>query len=154
VSVFPSEFSYQGLLNLAHFQMQTGTEFTGYVQPDRIEELDYCQGFVETNTCVGARGYYAQTGEGVFAHQVDMKRQKLCSTPRVVITDYTLPPFGIGGINIPTESVTTQSFLITGNITGNAGIKELGVAYECDCDLYRPEELPYLAKQLEWKSET
>lgn len=154
VSVFPTEFSYQGLLHLTHFQMQAGTEFTGFVQPDRVEELEYCQGFWETNPCIALRGYYSQTGARVFSHQIDMKKHKTCRTPRVIITDYTDAPFGIGGINIPTDTVSAQDFVVTGNVTGSSGVKQVGFAYECDCDVYRPEELPYLTKQLEWKSET
>jgi len=152
VAIFPSPFSYRGKLNLAQFQMQTGTEFTGFVQPDRIEEVDSCQAFYESNSCVGRRDYYPVSGPDFFEYQVQMKKEKACKTPRPVITGFTSTPFGINGIDILADTVTQKSFVVGGDVWVNNGAGSVVLSYECDCDIYRPEELQYLARQLEWKA--
>jgi len=152
VSIFPTPFSYQGKLNLTQFQMQTGTEFTGFVQPDSIEEVDSCQAFYESSTCVGRRDYYPVGGSDFFEYQVQMKKQKSCKTPRPVITGFTPAPFGINNIDILADTVTQKSFVVGGDVWVNNGAGSVVLSYECDCDVYRPEELQYLAKQLEWKA--
>lgn len=153
VSIFPTEFSYRGTLNLAQFQLQTGTEFTAYVQPNNTEDLDYCQGFYESNTCVSRGDYYPISGTDAFAYRVDFKRQKVCKYPEVVISDYAAVPVGLSNIDIVADSITTKGFAIGADVTANNGPGVVKLVYECDCDLYRPEELQYLAKQLQWKAE-
>lgn len=152
VSLFTSPFSYSGVINFAQFQMQTGTEFTAFVQPDRIEELEYCQGFFESNSCVSRGDYFPNNEEDGFVYHVEAKRQKNCSTPRPIITGFRSQPVGLSGINILTDTITTKGFSVGADIVANDGPGVLKFSYEFDCDLYRPEELPYLNKQLEWKS--
>ena len=148
VSSFPFPFSYQGTLNLAQFQLQTGSEFTGYVKPNLIELMDTCQGTYESNTCATKGEYYPITGANYFEHEVYLKRQKICPTPRSIISVFNIAPYRIGNIDIATESVTQKGFVIKGDVL-TAGAGKLAITYECDCDLYRAEELPYLIRQLE-----
>lgn len=149
VSIFPTAFSYNGKLNLAQFQVQTGTEFTGFVTPNRIEELENCQSFFEANTCAGRREYYPVSGNDFFEYQVFLKKEKLCKTPRTVLTSFNSAPFGVNGIDILTS--TQKDFVVGGDVWVDNGAVSLVFGYECDCDIYRPEELQYLSRQLEWK---
>lgn len=148
VSSFPFPFSYEGTLNLAQFQLQTGSEFTGYVKPNLIELMDTCQGTYESNTCATKGEYYPIEGANYFEYEVYLKRQKICPTPRSIISAFNTSPSRIGNIDIATESVTQKGFVIKGDVL-TTGAGKLAITYECDCDLYRAEELPYLMIQLE-----
>jgi hypothetical protein len=152
VSVFPSTFSYSGTLNLAQVQMERGTEYTGFVKPSVIEELDFCQGFYEANSCAGKGEYFVVGGADVFEHQVELKKQKICPTPRPTITEITSGPVGLLGIDILADTVTDRGFCVGGDITANDTQGYVSFSYDCDCDIYRPEELQYLTKQIEWRS--
>jgi microcystin-dependent protein len=150
VSNFSYGFSYTGTLNIAHVQMEKGTEFTGFVKESLTEEIDFCQGFYETtNSCRGKSDYYPISGTDMFNYHVELIRQKVCTTPRPSVRILYSP--SISNINILIDSITDKGFSIEGDITdiGNANIK---FVYDCDCDIYRLEELDYLDKQIEWRS--
>lgn len=155
VAVYPLSFSYEGTLNLAQFQLESGTEFTGFVKPDIIEDLDYCQSFFEKNSCVGRGEYFPVSGTAFFEYQVELKKQKICTNPRPVIYDFnagSINTTGLSNIDILSESVTQRGFSVGADVIAPNSGGRVAFGYECDCDIYRPEELQYLNKQLTWKS--
>lgn len=152
VSVYPTSFSYKGTLNLAQFQLESGTEFTGFVKPNTIEDLDYCQAFFEKNSCAGKGDYFPVSGTAFLEYHVELKKQKICTDPRPVISAFNASTTGLSGIDILADSVTPRGFAVGANVTVDDGAALLAFGYECDCDIYRPEELQYLDKQLAWKT--
>jgi len=148
VSVFPFSFSNTDMLHLAQFQLQTGSEFTGFVKPDRIELVEQCQAYYETNSCVG-RGEFLGDSGGPFVYETAFKREKICKQPRAIISSFRTGNTGFSGIDIDTTSITAKGFTV--NIdTVDENSAYLAFTYDCDCDIYRPEELQYLNRQLEW----
>jgi len=155
VAAYPLSFSYEGTLNLAQFQLESGTEFTGFVKPNIIEDLDYCQSFFEKNSCVGRGEYFPVSGTAFLEYQVELKKQKICTKPRPVIYDFSAGSIGTTGlsnIDILSESVTQRGFSVGADVIADNSGGRVAFGYECDCDIYRPEELQYLNKQLAWKS--
>jgi len=152
VSVYPTSFSYKGTLNLAQFQLETGTEFTGFVKPNTIEDLDHCQAFFEKNSCAGIGDYFPVSGTAFLEYHVELKKQKICTDPRPIISAFNASTSGLSGIDILANSVTPRGFAVGANVTVDDDAALLAFGYECDCDIYRPEELQYLDKQLTWKT--
>lgn len=150
VSVFPFSFSNTDILHLAQFQLQTGSEFTGFVKPDKVELLEQCQAFYETNPCVG-RGEFAGITGGGYVYDASFKREKVCKQPRAIISSFRTGNTGFSGIDIDATSVTAKGFTVNINSV-DANAAYLAFTYDCDCDIYRPEELQYLNRQLEWDS--
>jgi len=155
VAAYPLSFSYEGTLNLAQFQLESGTEFTGFVKPNIIEDLDYCQSFFEKNSCVGRGEYFPVNGNAFLEYQVELKKQKICTKPRPIIYNFnagSISTTGLYPIDILADSITQRGFSVGADVVADNSGGIVAFGYECDCDIYRPEELQYLNKQLAWKS--
>jgi hypothetical protein len=137
---------------LAQFQLETGSTFTAFVPPDRIEEVESCQAFFETNSCAGTGDYFVVGGESFLEYQVELKKQKICDAPRTIISALNPSTSGLANIDIIDSTVTQRGFTVEADVQADNSNTLLSFGYECDCDIYRPEELQYLDKQLEWKT--
>ena len=141
VSAYPAEFTFTGTLNLAQFQLQRGTEFTGWVQTNPVEQLDHCQFFYEASTCSAEGGYTPVAISGGLYQEVDFKKQKRV-VPKVVVTQINTAT-NVGTVDVDELTVTQKGFSMNADTLG-AGSFVSRVSYASDADLYRAEEVAYL----------